>query len=323
MVMKTNIPEKIRKSIKNRLTDIKADSFSQDTVKLLLIELREYLLNTSALREIAHFIAHPERDRGIILESVNYAYNRSRVLFRQLEGKKNGKGLELDINNLPIDIYDTVEWHHSKIKPNISKLTKFKKVFDFNSKDKVYRPQKYITKKIIKTIQEAISIISLQPALSQSDIIEEVVMALETLGFNEYCDAIIKKQNGIMISILAIIHQSSFKLKDGNIAEAYLSNDPIVNDLEGKVYISASVKTEFSKASIGFTLISSDVTIKESFSQSMVNTDFGFPRADYKNKDYIDALRNDAGMVVFVKHPNIGNMTEPINSADPKGRAAD
>lgn len=321
--MNLNIPEKIRKSIESRLIDIKADKFNQDTVKLLLIELREYLSSNSILREIAHFIAHPERDRGEILESVNYAYNRSRVLFQQLEGKKTGKGLGLDINNLPIDIYDTVAWHHSKIKPNISKLTKFKKTFVFNSKDKVYRPQKYITNKIIKIIQEAISILSLQPALSQYDIIEEIVSALETIGFNRYCDAIFIKQNSIMICLMAILHQSSFKLKDGHVAKAYLSNDPIVNDLEGKVYISASVKTEFSEASIGFTLISSDVTIKESFSQSMMNMDFGFPMADYKNNDHIDALRNNAGMLVFVKHMNMANMTESVNSLDSKISSAD
>jgi hypothetical protein len=168
-----------------------------------------------------------------------------------------------------------------------------------------------------------LSILSLQPALSQSDIISEIVFTLEAIGFNQYTDAIIKEQNSIMICLLAMLHQSIFKLKDGHIAEAYLSNDPIVNDLEGKVYISASVKTEFSKASIGFTLISSDVTIKESFSQSMVKIDFGFPRADYKNSDYIDAYRNEAGKVIFVKHSNISNMAEPLNLVDPKGRASD
>jgi hypothetical protein len=322
-IMNTRIPHKIKRSIEERLIDIKEDRFSQDTVKLFLIELREYLSPKSVLKEIAHFIAHPERNRGKILESVNYAYYRSRVLFRQLNENKTGKGLELDINNLPIDVYETVIWHHSKIKPNISKLNEFKKTFILDRTDKVYRPRKHLTNKILKTIKDAIGMISLQPALSQSDLIDEIVLALEAIGFNEYSDVIIQKQNSIMICLLAILHQSSFKLKDGNIAKAYLSNDPIINDLEGKVHISASVKTEFSNTSIEFTLISSAVTIKESFSQSMVNMAFGFPIADYKNNDYIDAHRNEKGTVTFVKHENAENIPEPVNSADPKGRAAD
>lgn len=297
-----SIPDKIKISIEKRLLDIQSAKFNQDTIKLFLIETREYLSNKSALREIAHFIAHPERDRGEILETVNYAYNRSRVLFRQLEGKKSGKGLELDINNLPVDIYDTVSWHHSKIKPNLSKLGKFKKAFIFIREDQVYRPKKPITKKIIKTIQEAIGILSFQPALSQFEIIDEIALTLKNIGFDQYSKVVMKEQNDIMICLLSMLHQSFFKLKDGNTAEAYLSNDPIVNDLDGKVYISASVKTEFSKAAIGFTLISSDVTIKESFSKSMINMDFGIPRAGYKNNDHIEAERNDAGKLVFLKH---------------------
>lgn len=90
--MKYQIPEKILRSIEIRLIDIKENRFNQDTIKLLLIELREYIAKQSPLKEIAHFIAHPERDRGKILDAVNSAYNRSIVLFRQLEGKKTGKG---------------------------------------------------------------------------------------------------------------------------------------------------------------------------------------------------------------------------------------
>jgi hypothetical protein len=100
-----NIPDKIKTSIERRLSAIQSSQFDQDTIKLFLIEIREHLFKNSALKEIANFVAHPERDRGEILETVNYAYNRSRVLFRQLEGKKAGKGLEFDIAKLPVDIY--------------------------------------------------------------------------------------------------------------------------------------------------------------------------------------------------------------------------
>jgi len=296
------IPNKIKIAVENRLSAIKSAEFSQDTIKLLLIEIREYLSKDSALKEIAHFIAHPERDRGLILETVNYAYNRSRVLFRQLEGNKSGKGLELDITNLPIDIYDTVTWHFSHIKPNNSKLLRFKRTFVFDKKNNVYRPKKQITQNIIKYIQEAIGVLSLQPALSQTDIIKEIVTTIKRIGLSDYSESIIKEQNAIMVCILSMLHQSSFILKDGKTAEAYLSNEPIVIDMDGKVYLAASVRTELSPVSISFTLISSEVTIKESFSKSMINMDSGFPRIDYTRFDHIEAVRNSEGKMVFVKY---------------------
>jgi len=296
------IPDKIKRSIQNRLSAIKSGEFSQDTIKLLLIEIREYLPQHSALKEIAHFIAHPERDRGLILETVNYAYNRSRVLFRQLEGNKSGKGLELDITNLPIDIYDTVTRHFSHIKPNDSKLVRFKRSFIFDKNSNIYRPKKQITQNIIKYIQEAIGILSLQPALSQTDIINEIVTTVKRIGLKDYSESIIAEQNAIMVCVLSMLHQSSFILKDGNTAEAYLSNDPIVTDMEGKVYLTATVTTELSPVSIGFTLISSEVKIKDSFSNSMINMDFGFPKADYNRSDHIEAVRNSEGKMVFVKY---------------------
>ena len=97
------------------------------------------------------------------------------------------------------------------------------------------------------------------------------------------------------------LHQVTFRLKDGNTAKAYLCNDPIVNDLEGKVYISASVKTEFSSVPIAFKLISSEVTIEESFSENMLKKDNLIPRTDYNDSDYIEARRNDKSMIVLVK----------------------
>ena len=299
--MVNKIPEKILKSIESRLSDIREDSFSQDTIKLLLIELRDYIAKESPLKEIAHFIAHPERDRGEILETVNYAYNRSRVLFRQLEGKKTGKGLELDINNLPIDLYETVVKHHSKIKPDIYRLSKFRKAFEFDSSKNVYTAKRFVSKKIIRTIQEAVNILSLQPVLTQPNIIDEIVASLQDIGLADYGDAIITNQIGLMVCFLAILHQSTFKLKDGNTAKAYLGNDPVVNDLEGKVHILASVKTEFSNVPIAFTLISSEVTIKESFSESMFKKDIPTLRTDYHDSDYIEARRNDKGMIMLTK----------------------
>jgi hypothetical protein len=99
-----------------------------------------------------------------------------------------------------------------------------------------------------------------------------------------------------------MLHQSLFILKDGKTAEAYLGSDSIVTE-DGKMYLAAAVKTELSPVSIGFTLISSEVTIRESFSDSMFSMDFGFPRIVLDKTDHIEAVRNEKGGIVFVKYP--------------------
>lgn len=295
------IPDKIKRDIGKRLEEISLNTFSRDTIKLMLIEIREYLPQKSALKEIAHFVAHPERDKGLILETVNYAYNRSRVLFRQLSGSKPGKGLELDINKLPVDVYETVVWHFTHIKPNVRKLKSFTRSFEFDRVGNFYKPKKEIINETIKHIQEAIGILSLQPALSQDNIIQQILTTVKQLGLAEYAESISAMQNSIMVCILSMLHQSLFYLKDGNTAEAHLSNDPVVTDLEGKVFLSATVKTELSPVSIGFTLISSEVTIRESFSKSMFDMKFGFPRVVLDKSDHIDAMRHENSKIVFVK----------------------
>jgi len=293
---------------------IASDSFSQDDVKLLLIELREYLPKQSIIKEIAHFIAHPDRDRGIIHETVNYAYNRCRVLFRQLEGNKTGKGLELDIVSLPEDVHATVVWHFTKIAPNPKKLAIFKKVYRYNSKSNSYVPKGELTYKIVSYIKEAIGILSLQPALTQNDVIEEIEKDFEFLGLEDYVSVIHDKQNGIMACILSMLHQSFFTLADGSIAKAHLSNEPIIETLDVPISLQGVVKTELSHASIAFTLVSSNLTVSEFFSDNMFDRTSAFPRTKYSVDDYIDVVRDERNRLVFVKHD-----TEP-KAAD--GQAA-
>ncbi len=87
-----------------------------------------------------------------------------------------------------------------------------------------YQPRKPLTDKIIKHIQEAIGIVSFQPALSQVDMIREIVATIRQLGLTVYSESILAQQNQIMVCILSMLHQSLFILKDGKTAEAYRLN---------------------------------------------------------------------------------------------------
>jgi hypothetical protein len=52
------------------LKKIEADTFDQETIATLLINLRDFVPKDSFTRELGDFIAHPEKDRGIALSHV-------------------------------------------------------------------------------------------------------------------------------------------------------------------------------------------------------------------------------------------------------------
>ena len=64
--------EKDKQSIIKRLSEVEAATFDQDTIKLLLIELRDHIRRDSIIKDIAHFAAHSERDRGFMCEQIKY-----------------------------------------------------------------------------------------------------------------------------------------------------------------------------------------------------------------------------------------------------------
>jgi len=60
-----NISIKTKTSINSHLDKIKNDTFQEVDIKLLLIDIREHIREETLLRELADFIAHPSRTRGI------------------------------------------------------------------------------------------------------------------------------------------------------------------------------------------------------------------------------------------------------------------
>ncbi len=57
--------------IKQRIIEIENGTFDEDGVKLLLIEIREKLKGETFLKEICHFVAHSDRDKGICHKKVD------------------------------------------------------------------------------------------------------------------------------------------------------------------------------------------------------------------------------------------------------------
>ena len=65
-----NLPTKVFREIAFQWGQIKNGSFEQEGLSLLLVALRNYITPTSLIRELGDFLAHPEKDRGLIFDCV-------------------------------------------------------------------------------------------------------------------------------------------------------------------------------------------------------------------------------------------------------------
>lgn len=75
---------KVRQAIENSLISIQQNTFDENTIRTLLISTREYLRPDSLLRELAHFIAHPNRNQGIFHKKVNSRYAKFKLVSDQV-----------------------------------------------------------------------------------------------------------------------------------------------------------------------------------------------------------------------------------------------
>lgn len=76
---------KVKQGLQKCFTQIKQNVFDEDTIRTLLILSREYLPENSLIREIAHFVAHPDRSRGIFHKKVNNRYTKWKLTQNQVD----------------------------------------------------------------------------------------------------------------------------------------------------------------------------------------------------------------------------------------------
>jgi len=75
---------KIKNTIINSLNKIRDNQFDEDTIRTLLITSREYLKFDGLIRELAHFIAHPQRNQGLFHKKVNCRYAKLKLADQQM-----------------------------------------------------------------------------------------------------------------------------------------------------------------------------------------------------------------------------------------------
>lgn len=76
---------KVKQALTNCLYKIRNNEFDEDTIRTLLITSREYIKTDGIIKELAHFIAHPERNKGIFHKKVNNRYAKLKLVEEQLQ----------------------------------------------------------------------------------------------------------------------------------------------------------------------------------------------------------------------------------------------
>ena len=80
---------KVKQSLIKSFTQIQDKSFDEDTIKMLLITSREYIKQNGIVKELAHFIAHPVRNKGMCHRKINNRYAKMKLVEQQIEAKKD------------------------------------------------------------------------------------------------------------------------------------------------------------------------------------------------------------------------------------------
>ncbi len=291
-----NVNPKIIEVLSRRAQSIENGTFDEDTVKLFLIEIRDYLPGKSILREVADFVAHPERDRGLIHESVNYMYYRAKVLFEQLDGS-----IQLDLNNLRPELYYVVHWHFKKIKPNRSVIEYLQNTYKKDPRTQVFHPIKRDFARFAIYIKEAASLLSIESAIKEEDLQKELLLALPQVHLDSISQKIKERWSEFLLCILVLLHRSHFLMPDKSIASAYLSLRPTDNMEKHLIGLNATVKPTTGKPGISFPVIESNLSAEEYFSNSLLDNRFpGSPFKHYKATDdvLLKALRVSAHLLI-------------------------
>lgn len=83
---------KTKQAITKYLNKIAEDSFDEETLRSLLIISREHIKSNGLIKELAHFVAHSDRNQGMFHKQVNNRYAKQKLIDSQMKGA-DAKGL--------------------------------------------------------------------------------------------------------------------------------------------------------------------------------------------------------------------------------------
>lgn len=274
------------------LKRIENDTFDERDIKLLLIEIRDLLTNESFLREVADFIAHPERERGLCHITINSRYAKmkfsqegiQRLIDSGTFAKNSDKPYSFFSNQI-LDYIQTVKikrdlfeiiiregieeipenlfLQHYKINKDKVRTIVFSSYIKSNGfyqlKPEIKGKDFLLLDDLLKFIRGTITGISAFNGKDlKLDLFSGITRIINTLQIRIGLDNIVSQFDNIIVCIISILHESTFRMFDGTVATAYITAsraDALKDDTTP--YLSLNIQTP----NFSFPLISTDIRL--------------------------------------------------------------
>jgi|GEM_PF-3710508 len=249
------VNKKLMISIGAHIRAILEEQFDEDTVKLLLMDIRDFSNGLDNLREICHFVAHPERNQGSIHTKILSRFLRLKYMHEIMEramaerdihvpGPKEDFG-DYVFRTVPIE-------HYHEFEKKYFELILLGGINDFDdsffvkilrkSKGEVVRlvssnykkvKGRYILRPthdtdIIKTIFLLETSVQFRSLISEDEILKELKISLFRIASEinltkPDVELVFFRKDDLFLSILGLLHDISFVWNGTTIGRSFLS----------------------------------------------------------------------------------------------------
>lgn len=221
----------IKRKIISKLKIVETGNFNAEDIELLLIYIRDKISGFHILKEIAHFVAHPDRDKGILCQDIDILYSKFKYMPIQgvdaLDYNKIDQNVYTLLFNKGIEILSD-QYLIESLGKNRECLIKYLDNNIYSKKCGVYS----VKEGRVDEARNILKIIHHEPdpnrfMLSQKDIITEFVESITKIC-TEYnikfvARNILKSQTKIMFCIFELLQDSMFLLHDGAVARGCIA----------------------------------------------------------------------------------------------------
>lgn len=251
----TRMNDKSKVSIRTHIAAILEDSYDEDTVKLLLIDIRDFATDLAHLREICHFVAHPERDQGSIHNRILSRFLRIRYMNETMERAMLEKDIHLPgpkedfgdyvFRTIPLDHYMVFEKKYFELivveglndfydsffqrtfrssRTSVSKLVEA----NYRKVDGKYHLKPTHDSRIIRTIFILETSVEFQPLIFPDKILTDLKTALlrisSKLDLNEsVIEQVFLHGEDIVLAMLSLLHDITFVSGETSIGRSFIS----------------------------------------------------------------------------------------------------
>ncbi|MCD8408522.1 hypothetical protein G1J88_11520 [Tenacibaculum dicentrarchi] len=312
-------------NIIRRIKAIENSTFTEDDIKLLLIEIRERLKKNRFLTEICHFVAHSERDKGICHKKIDVRYAKLKFIEENTKAKltqdfiKENKDKPERFTDIILDFIKT-----EKIEKSLFELIILRGIDDLENEmySKYYKTNKKRVKSLIINsyelvkenylIKESIDrkeflyiddllkficgTVTGKPAFYSHDIKNDFIRAIKKLSVELKHTLNIKEFNknidDVILTIITLLQDAQFKLFDGEIGHSFMALHP--NDNGSEIYLIGKTG-KFSMPLIGTNLKAKKYISKENFETEINNiSEIPWTNIYRKENGKIELIKNKA-----------------------------